>query len=203
MKVRREAGGKIATLAAEDFRREFGARYAPCLAAAEPLPSEFLRACVECADGFARREGAGAIEVLRRRLASPGPSAGYVADAGPRVGRGLFAERPIPTGTFIGEYAGVLTRDWAPVGRGGRFNPYLLKYPFESAYAIDAETRGNELRFVNHSRGGANARRVCVLFEGLLRVVFVADRVLAPDEQILIDYGPDYRFASAPEELKP
>jgi hypothetical protein len=190
-------------LSAAGFRREFGVDYVPGLAAPGGWPPAYRRALADC-DAAARRSlGAAQLRAILAALASAAPPPCRISDAGPGVGRGLFADRALSPGELIGEYAGVLTRDWEPAGRGGRFNPYLLKYPFECAYAIDAESRGNELRFANHSAKRANAERLFLELGGLLRALIISRARIEAGGQILLDYGPDYHFEKPPAELAP
>jgi len=203
MAIPLDANGARRRLSPGDFRREFGVEYAPGLSLDGGLPPDLGPAADACNASSESGLPPESLRALRGALAAPPEPPVYVADAGPDVGRGLFAARVLLPGAFIGEYAGMLTRDWLPVSRGGRFNPYLLKYPFECPYAIDAETRGNELRFANHSARGANARKLFLAHGGLLRALIVASARIEPGAQILLDYGPDYRFASAPKELAP
>ena len=186
---------------AEEFRRAVGVAYVPALAAPADW-SDDGRADSWC-DKNERALGAARVASLSALLDRPPAPPCRIEDAGPGAGRGLFAERPLSAGMFIGEYAGALTRDWAPLSAGGRFNPYLLKYPFPCAWAIDAEACGNELRFANHSAKAANAQRVFLRRGGLVRALIVARVAIAEGAQILLDYGPDYRFASPPQELAP
>jgi SET domain-containing protein len=202
MTTRLATDGLRRALAPAQFRREFGVSYVRALVAPDGWPAGARNALVRCNAKAERTFGAAACRGLRALLSSNERPPCRVADAGPGVGRGLFAARTLPSGTFIGEYAGVLSRDWLPVGRG-RFNPYLLKYPFACAYAIDAEKIGNELRFANHSARRANARRLFLAHDGLLRALVVASARIEAGRQILLDYGPDYRFATPPAELVP
>ncbi len=133
---------------------------------------------------------------------TPRQAAVYAARLGPDVGYGLFADAALAPGDVIGEYAGELSSDWKPLCEGGRFNPYLLRYPRGCSLAIDAEKRGNEQRFVNHS-SRPNAGRRYALRAGVLRVLFVAERPIARDEQILLDYGADYWRGRQPAALRP
>jgi len=200
--MRFQSNETVRSLSPEETLRELGVDYVPGLVPARGWPGKYRRAAADWSRRAEAARSEDALRALRERLAAPSSPPCFVAEAGPDVGRGLFAERPLKPGTFIGEYAGVLTKDWEPVGRG-RFNPYLLKYPFECAYAIDAETRGNELRFANHSARGANAERLFLEHEGLLRALILARAPIAAGAQILLDYGPDYRFPALPRELVP
>lgn len=171
--------------------------YVPRLVAPARLPAGFVAAAKAC-DAAAEAElGARLMGRYRRQLAAGKAVPGRVAPVSDRVGQGLFATAALEKWDLIGEYAGSLTVGWAD----GPFNPYLLRYPFESAYAIDARERGNETRFINHSSARPNVRRVFLFEGGLPRAVFVAAKAVAKGRQLLLDYGRRYRFDGAPETL--
>lgn len=117
------------------------------------------------------------------------------------AGYGLFARERLRAGEPIGEYAGVLTKDWArDVSCAAEIDPYLLKFPFDPEYAIDAEEIGNETRFINHSTR-ANVRRVYLSDGGLPRVIFTAAEDIPAGRQILLDYGKGYWLGRTPRRL--
>ncbi len=192
----------LTTLGNAEFKRRFGATYQPSLSCDEAAPESLLAAAAPAAADSSRTWGPLAIQLFQRFLRDAAAVSGWIARAQEPVGFGLFAARALAPGRPVGEYAGLLTRAWRPLGQG-RFNPYLLKYPFESAYAVDAEAQGNELRFVNHSARRANVARALVVHEGLPRVLFVASRPIARGEQFLLDYGPGYIFPLPPKDLAP
>ena len=79
----RERAGRVRRMSAAEFRRTFGARYAPRLIAPEPA---------EAAPGLPGAAPAEAAR-LRRALAAGRTAPVCVADAGPGVGYGFFARR--------------------------------------------------------------------------------------------------------------
>jgi SET domain-containing protein len=181
-------------LTAAEFRRRYGVAYARTLRTPRRLPVAFRRACVEFVGP--RIEGFTAGRTAPIHVEA-------VSDA---VGRGLFASGDILPGETIGEYAGTLTTRWSPLDHANAdFNPYLLRYPFPTPFAIDARNRGNELRFANHADKDWNASRAYALGDGVLRIVFVASRRIFAGEQILIDYGRSYwrALGRSPLELNP
>ncbi|NNN04427.1 MAG: SET domain-containing protein-lysine N-methyltransferase [Elusimicrobia bacterium] len=192
----------LRTLDADGFARRFGAAYRPTLYLDEPAPASLAAAADASAAESARTWGPLATQAFRRFLRDGASVPGWIARAQDSVGFGLFAARALAPGDPVGEYAGLLTRAWRPLGQG-RFNPYLLKYPFESPFAVDAEAQGNELRFVNHSARRANVARALLVHDGLPRVLFVVSRPISLGEQFLLDYGPSYVFAAAPKDLAP
>ncbi len=108
-----------------------------------------------------------------------------------RVGRssaglGLFANKPVAKKTYIVTYRG----KWIPTPEAHRREQrFGAKYMFEvdRHWTIDGSSRRNLGRYINHSCQ-PNA-------EAILRgrkIVFVALRAIAADEEITLDYGEDY-----------
>jgi hypothetical protein len=107
-----------------------------------------------------------------------------------RVGRataglGLFATKPIKQGAFIVAYRGprITTAESAVRERRG------ARYMFEinTRWTIDGSSRKNLARYVNHAcKPNAHA----VLRKG--RMVYLALRKIAPEQEITADYGKEY-----------
>jgi hypothetical protein len=108
---------------------------------------------------------------------------------GEEMGYGLFARGEISEGDFIGEYTGVIKkcRYWR-----NNLNDYCFRYPTAPVsyilYAIDAQLRGNEMRFINHS-SDPNAETVSLLVDDMLHIGVRALRKIPSGEQITFDYG--------------
>lgn len=126
-----------------------------------------------------------------------------VQPVSPEVGYGLFAGRSIPAGGFVGEYAGELVA--LPPGRT---TDYGWHYPIHRTadgrpvrLVIDAERRGNALRFVNHG-AEVNLEAIPVAVDGVWRIVFVATTDIEAGEQLLIDYGEAFWRARGIEPLR-
>lgn len=116
----------------------------------------------------------------------------YVKWINQEMGYGVFAEKEIFAGTFIGEYTGIvryLSR------KHPDHNPYCFHYPTKwwslKYFVIDALREGNLTRFINHSQR-PNIHPLCLVDRGLLHQVFVASRLIKKGEQITFDYGKDY-----------
>lgn len=127
----------------------------------------------------------------------------FIANAGKQVGLGLFAGADIPALTLLGEYTGIVRRK--PFGSTKK-NFYSMCYPIGffsvTSWIIDAEKQGNYTRFINHSQN-ANTQVKSLLYEGLIRMVFVTNRKVLKGEQILTDYGDLYwkQLGITPKEL--
>lgn len=108
------------------------------------------------------------------------------------MGYGLFAGEDLPPYTYIGEYTGVVRQ----VTRSAPdLNGYCIHYPtkfFSYNYLlIDAQTAGNETRFVNHS-DDPNLKPMCVIDEGMQHIVLFTMKSVACGEQLTFHYGSDY-----------
>jgi uncharacterized protein len=110
----------------------------------------------------------------------------------PILGYGVFAEKEIPYGSFVGEYTGIVRRLFR--GHPDQ-NPYCLHYPTKlwslKYCVVDAFREGNLTRFINHS-SHPNLQPICLVEHGLLHQVFIANRVIKPGEQLTFDYGKDF-----------
>lgn len=105
---------------------------------------------------------------------------------------GLIAEAKIPSGAFVGEYAGVVRR----LSRIRKdTNPYCFYYPTSwwglHPCAIDPQKYGNIMRFANHD-DNPTLELQCAVDRGLLHTVLIAKRDIDIGEELTFDYGPDY-----------
>lgn len=199
----KDADGRIGTIAPAAFRRLFGVSYTDKLIAPASLPAAYLTPAYEVGRRTAEELGPRQIRAYRRRISAGYTASVYVAKVSDEVGHGLFAYRDLRPGAMIGECTGTLTRDWvAEVRKPSDINPYLLRYPFECAFAIDAQKKGNVTRFLNHSEAKANVRRVYVFQGGLLHGVFAADKPIKKDTQLFLDYGANYWHGRKPLEIE-
>lgn len=89
---------------------------------------------------------------------------GYID--GVDVGCGLFAEKNITKGDFLGEYLGMVLRS----STANESTAYSLSYPTsDGKLEINATEYGNEIRFANHS-SEPNAAFIRVLLNGMIHV---------------------------------
>ena len=102
------------------------------------------------------------------------------------TGLGLFAAKLVAKKAYIVTYRG----KWIPTPEAQRRERRSgAKYMFEvnRQWTIDGSSRRNLGRYINHSCQ-PNA-------EAVLRgrqIIFVALRVIAPGEEVTLDYGEDY-----------
>lgn len=107
-------------------------------------------------------------------------------------GHGLFSEKDLEKGDYIGEYAGLVrTVDKTNPDTNAYCFHYPSKYWSWKYFVIDAFEYGNLLRFVNHSNE-ANLEPQILLKKGLLHLIFLCKKPISKGEQLFIDYGPDY-----------
>ena len=196
--------GFIKTISPEAFSRLFDMHYASKLSRPRHLPANFIDRCKnfgrKAASNIAKRR----LESYRHQIAASHIAPTYIAKVNAVVGYGLYAYRDIQSDEMIGEYTGVLSRDWIRVVKKAEdINPYLLKYPFDSPYAIDSKDRGNAIRFINHSSKNNNVRREYILLGGILHIIFVSTRPIQQHGQIFLDYGNGYWRGREPVDIEP
>ena len=119
----------------------------------------------------------------------------------PLVGYGVFTEKLIPELSLIGEYTGVVRRRrfWKDSS-----NDYVFGYvigPHDTPWVIDAREKGNFTRFINHSYE-PNLTSKWMIADGICHIIFFANRLILPGEQLTYDYGPYYwRKRSFPQSF--
>jgi uncharacterized protein len=114
------------------------------------------------------------------------------------MGRGLFAEREIDQGEFIGEYTGLIQKasPCRPVkdSLGGYKTDYTWTYPERKglfSLEVNGRLNGNETRFINHSFT-PNCSMEHTLVDNRWVLFLVALRSIAPEDQLSVDYGEEY-----------
>jgi SET domain-containing protein len=123
----------------------------------------------------------------------------YVADVSIRwidetIGYGLFAEKELHPGDFIGEYTGLVRRRNLI---SKNFNEYCFAYPGSifnfRKHMIDAQDQGNELRYANHGET-PNAESMGVIFENIFHIVFRAIKDIPLSAEITYNYWGTFWF---------
>ena len=111
----------------------------------------------------------------------------------PGAGKGLFARYFIPKKTVIAEYKGRITT-WAAVKQDNASNGYL--YYINRHHVIDARHyKKSKARYANDARGLQRIKGFlnnAVYIEKNGRVFIESTRDIAPNEEILVNYGKEY-----------
>ena len=126
----------------------------------------------------------------------------YVRFIDPFLGYGVFAAHDLPALTYVGEYTGVVKRRHI---RKQRVNNYIFGYvtgPKQTPFVIDAQDKGNFVRFINHS-DEPNLTSRWVIEGGVTHIILFANQPIKKDKQLTYDYGKYYwRSRSCPLLLK-
>jgi len=115
------------------------------------------------------------------------------------MGYGLYCEAPLKEGDLLGIYTGVLQEALPEVPLNPEKTRFSTDYAWDYPDAlngfpeleVNALTKGNELRFVNHSFQ-PNVDVDHTLYKGEWVLLFIANRDIAPEEEFFVDYGEDY-----------
>jgi len=106
-----------------------------------------------------------------------------------KMGYGVFAEELIQTGSYIGEYTGVVRKRtrWKD-----RRNDYCFEYTIGdwiyNPFIIDAKEQGNFTRYINH-RDDPNIESLSVYADGVMHIIFVATRPIPKGAELCYHYG--------------
>lgn len=109
-----------------------------------------------------------------------------------KIGYGVFAETDIPSGSFIGEYTGLVRKR---KGRPDRSNDYCFEYGIgdwrRNPFIIDARETGNITRFINHS-AEPNLESVSVYANECMHIILISITPIQKGAQLSYDYGATY-----------
>ncbi|WP_143406476.1 SET domain-containing protein-lysine N-methyltransferase [Estrella lausannensis] len=188
-----DKGKAIDALLTEHFEERFDIRLIPSLTCPSySLLKESIRQCpfsyrYTALGSEMKRKGSLYREELFHMKQSP-CSVRFVDEM---KGFGLFAEKRLTHGEWIGEYCGLLTK----LEREELDTDYIVHYPTRffsmNLFGVDAKKKCNLMRFANH-KDRPNAAAEYLLDRGLLHLAFFAIGEIAPGEEITIDYGRDY-----------
>jgi hypothetical protein len=135
-----------------------------------------------------------------KRLTRRAPASIRLIDT--RIGFGLFADRDLAEGEFIGEYAGMVSTGDSVTEKTYCYEYHSLRAGEDEIHlTIDARALGNETRFINHARPEV-VRHENEFFNGHWHVIFAVSSPVAKGEQLLIDYGDPY-WEGKPEPPDP
>jgi len=110
------------------------------------------------------------------------------------IGWGTFMLENVKKDELIGEYTGELITDDEAERRGRIYDIEDKSYLFSATTetVIDANHRGNKLRFANHS-SDPNCYVKYLLVDGDYRVGIFAGRDIYAGEELLYDYGSSFQ----------
>jgi len=114
------------------------------------------------------------------------------------AGWGAFVLKGARKGEFIGEYVGELVTQDEAERRGTVYDVNNCSYLFNlnSEWCVDAQYRGNKLRFANHSKNPNCVPRVLAV-NGDHRLALISDKDIKPGDELLFDYN--YKDEVAPD----
>jgi SET domain-containing protein len=120
----------------------------------------------------------------------------------PNAGLGLFTTVAIKKGDRIIEYTGKITT-WAEADHMNGDNPFIF-YVNEN-HVIDAsKTRKSLAKYANDAKGLTKVKGLtnnAEFEEDGLKVYIIATKNIKPNQEIFVDYGPDY-WKTVKENMK-
>ena len=188
--------GIVRSISPHDFRKKFGVQFTSCLLIDKNCPPGARASRPLLNPGSVLSQNSNANPLYSDQIRQAVTANIYIGKVSDQVGFGVFAAEEIQPGQMIGEYTGLARLK----KESDCSNAYIFNYVHNAI--IDASKRGNSMRFVNHSSRNPNASYKRVFVDGVEHVIFLAERQIAVDEQILFDYGEDYWTSrEAPQEL--
>ena len=203
-RVQKKGESEVVELGISDYEQFFGLKYLASIRVVSYR--DFCKIVKKCPgkvkNGVMGETIRSLFETWREKI-----KRGYVCEStikwiDERRGYGLYTDRAINKGEFVGEYIGLLLlrRIFSQIE-----GDYCMRYPklshTLSYYTIDAEKMGNEIRFINHDYV-PNLQACTALENGIGHCVFTALRDIDAGEQLTYDYGEDYwRYRDPPVDF--
>lgn len=192
IKIRSRKTGVLSSCSTAEFESCFGARYIenPIFSSFEALQEAIGDVPWLLTNTFVGLEQRRLGAWLHAKLVS-----GYIGDVyidwvNDTVGWGLFADKALDEGTFIGQYCGAVRK--MQKGAKDAINEYCLRYPsrfFSFHYwVLDARNAANETRCINHSFT-PNLKAIALIDRQLLHVGFFTTRPCNRGEELCFNYG--------------
>lgn len=124
-----------------------------------------------------------------KKVVKPHPLAGKeVFEGHPQ--HGVFAMKPIPQDTELGEYVGEIQFSDTNLGHGGVYCWHFSVNGF--AVSVNSRRLANELSFINDFRGigeAPNVETAWIVHRGRYYFGYKTIREVARGEELLVDYG--------------
>lgn len=119
-----------------------------------------------------------------------------ICDIDPKIGKGVFATKPLKAGTVIGIYTGILNLHQ---GRyAGKYELNASVHP-DKIFCYDAERYRNVTSYIQHapSEGPHDIATANLIMQNVIQggvpvAIYVAKRDIEPYEQLLVNYGKTY-----------
>lgn len=105
--------------------------------------------------------------------------------------QGLYATKSFKRFDIIAEYTGVVV----PKDKGGHYVAILEDIAYEDSVGVNAETAGNEMRFINAFQGvgeRANVKMRTVYINTFPHIIVLCTEDIEEGEELLLDYGEEY-----------
>jgi hypothetical protein len=194
-----------ALLSCEELEKHLHFKYLSQIAfeSVEEREEVYVKGMAQLRTGQVKKEAIELGEKFYQEIETGWIPAVSVRKVNEQVGNGLFVERPISAGAFVGEYTGIVRKNDRRYTEP--LNNYCYEYPVPDhigrSYVIDA-TQGNLTRFINHSYQ-PNLKPVHVFWKGFYHLIFLALVDIEVGEQLSYDYGHSYwHVRSAPLSLE-
>ena len=170
----------------------------PCFASGRECDPELCHKCEFHVDG--QKHITKCKNMALRQLRSP--CHGVRMGISTVSGMGAFLTNGAKKGDLIGEYTGEIITQQEADRRGKIYDRNDCSYLFNlnDQYALDAEIKGNKLRFANHS-SNPNCKAKVMLVDGEHRVAIYARRDIPAGAELFYDYK--YEADKAPEWARP
>lgn len=189
-----EHEGNLISWGKKEFEKEMEVEY---LSGLEFLNEKVYEKIVKKCQKAKKIKEIGQKEMWNGSLFEKEISSGKAGDSflrwtGAKRGYGLFATRDLPKGYYVGEYTGVVR----PFSRWkDRKNCYCFEYKTnphnKTSYTIDAQDKGNLIRFINHS-AHPNITPQLAYCNEIMHLIFITNQSIAKGAEFTYDYGPTY-----------
>ncbi|KAI9363479.1 hypothetical protein DFJ73DRAFT_516537 [Zopfochytrium polystomum] len=123
----------------------------------------------------------------------------YIKWISAQKGYGVFSKVHVGNGHVVSHYTGVVTNGSASDYMWGYPSVIYDDYGVQLNLGIDSRFRGNWARFVNHDQT-PNCDAIYVPYNNMWNVIYVANRPIAPGEEVTVSYGDGY-WQSRPDKL--
>jgi len=120
----------------------------------------------------------------------------YVRWVSEAVGYGCFANKRFEPLEPVGVYTGLISNVTENTDYAWEYNPAAMMKTSDGEVlilSVDGLTVGNSMRFVNHDSGDyQNVDQHYVPIGGIWYVLYMANQVIEPHQQLFVSYGPAY-----------